>query len=192
MEAGPALPAHSSRLEFPEEERTNGHSAALNQGLKRWCLNSPTSSSHGGPLWGTWCSMLTVPYGMKFLLSTVGSGLIVHSLLASLPCLLSSAHSPTSLMEFPWITSHIHNFFEVSLCGNENNDSSLLFQMKKPKCRENKWSIHGTAVPRWRLEGWCWSSWLQSTKALTPSTTASILCQILCSSPLMNMHVPLV
>lgn len=45
LEAGPALPAHSSRPEFPEGESTNGHSAALNQCLKRWCLNSPASVS---------------------------------------------------------------------------------------------------------------------------------------------------
>ena len=48
-----------------------------------------------------------------------------------------------------------------------------------------------TPTPRWRMEGWCWPSWLQSTKAWTVSTFALTLREILrCSSPFVNMHVP--
>lgn len=130
-ESGPALLAHSSRLEFPEEERTNGHSAALNQGLKRWCLNSPTSSSHGAPL------RHVMFYADSSLwdevpVTTVGSGLIVHSLLASLPCLQCSLPNFLNVISFE-SPPHIHNFFEVSLWGKENKDSSLLFPNEETK-----------------------------------------------------------
>ena len=140
LEPGPALPAHSSRLEFPEEERTNGHSAAFNQGLKRWCLNSPTSSSHGGCLWGTWCSVLTVPCG-KWLDQTL---LVGSPALLSLQCSLPHFLNGISLNHLP----HTQRFWGFFM-GKENKVSSILFQMKKPKCRENKWSIHATASNWW-------------------------------------------
>ena len=72
------LATHSGGPDFPENVHTSGRPAAINQCPKRnGVYIGHQAHPPGAYLWGTWWSTLKNTHGMKLLLPTVGSGLII-------------------------------------------------------------------------------------------------------------------
>ena len=131
---------------------------------------------------------LYLAYKQNWYEELIGTFEMAHTL-AFLPGPLSPFETDRVLyMECVPLNKYIY-FLPITLSLTE----SFLGWDTKNLSFNKSWHQELRPPPRWRMECCCWPSWLQSSKAWTLWAFVPILCWVLlCLSPLMIMHIPLV